>query len=54
MSLCDFPGKISVVMLAFNGEKVICHSIQETARALAGCDYEFIVVDDGSSGSTHE
>lgn len=53
MSLCDFPGKISVIMPAFNEEQVIYHSIQETARALAGCDYEIVVVDDGSSDRTY-
>jgi dolichol-phosphate mannosyltransferase len=50
----DLPGKISVIMPAFNEQEVIQHSIRETAKALAGCDYEIIIVDDGSSDSTYE
>ena len=53
MSLCDFSGRISVIMPAFNEEGIIYHSIQETATALSGCDYEIIVVDDGSSDCTY-
>jgi glycosyltransferase involved in cell wall biosynthesis len=53
VSLQDFAGKISVIMPAFNEEQVVYHSIQETASALAGYDYEIIVVDDGSSDRTY-
>jgi dolichol-phosphate mannosyltransferase len=53
MSLFDFPGKISVIMPAFNEEQVIHRSIQETANTLTSYDYEIIVVDDGSSDGTY-
>ena len=44
--------RLSVIMPAFNEEEVILRSIQETVRVLDGCDYEIIVVDDGSSDRT--
>jgi len=52
----DFAGKLSVIMPAYNEEERILHSIQETCAFLdsVGCDYEIIVVDDGSQDATHE
>ena len=44
--------RLSVIMPAFNEEEVILRSIQETVQVLDGCDYEIIVVDDGSSDRT--
>jgi glycosyltransferase involved in cell wall biosynthesis len=41
-------------MPAYNEEKLIRQSIERTAHALAGCDYELIVVDDGSTDNTYE
>jgi glycosyltransferase involved in cell wall biosynthesis len=52
MSLSDFAGKISVIMPAYNEERVIRRSIEETAKVLDGCAHEIIVVDDGSSDCT--
>ncbi len=44
--------KLSVILPAFNEARIIAASIAETARALAGLDYEIIVVDDGSADDT--
>lgn len=52
----DFSGKLSVIMPAYNEEELILRSIQETCAFLdnVGCDYEIIVVDDGSQDATHQ
>ena len=42
----------SVVVPAYNEELGIAESLQELRAALAGCDYELIVVDDGSVDGT--
>jgi len=47
-----FSEMLSVIMPAFNEEKAIFNSIQATVQVLDGCDYEIIVVDDGSSDRT--
>jgi glycosyltransferase involved in cell wall biosynthesis len=44
--------RLSVIVPAFNEEKVIFDTIQEIARVLDGCSYEIIVVDDGSPDRT--
>jgi glycosyltransferase involved in cell wall biosynthesis len=48
------PG-LSVVLPAFNEEANVGPMIDSTVEAMTalGCDYEVIVVDDGSSDSTH-
>jgi glycosyltransferase involved in cell wall biosynthesis len=48
--------KVSVIMPAYNEEKHILHNIEETARVFDqfGCNYEIIVVDDGSIDNTYE
>lgn len=50
----NLKGKISVLMPAFNEGGRIVHSIDETARTFGtfGCDWELIVLDDGSSDDT--
>ncbi len=45
--------KLSVVMPAFNEARVIFKSILATAGTLEDCDFEIIVVDDGSSDETY-
>ena len=47
--------KISVIIPAFNEEKIIVITIKETIKVLnnLGIDYEIIVVDDGSNDNTH-
>ncbi len=49
-------GKVSIIMPAYNEEVRIHSSIQETLRTVDsfGCDYEVIVVDDGSKDRTYE
>ncbi len=56
VTMKDFTGKLSVIMPAYNEEGLILHSIQETRAFLdsVGCDYEIIVVDDGSQDATQE
>ena len=51
-----FAAKISIIMPAYNEEVRIHSSIQETLRTVDkfGCDYEVIVVDDGSRDRTYE
>ena len=43
---------ISVVIPAFNEERNLPVLIKDLERELAGCQYEIIVIDDGSSDST--
>ncbi|MEK9164992.1 MAG: glycosyltransferase [Chloroflexota bacterium] len=47
------PGRLSVIIPAYNEEQAILTTIRETAAALDGLDFEIIVVDDGSSDTTH-
>jgi glycosyltransferase involved in cell wall biosynthesis len=53
--LSDFLGRISIVMPAYNEGSLVFASIKETAKVLreANCDFEIIVVDDGSRDNTH-
>ena len=50
----DYDGKISVIMPAHNEDHHIVCNLKETMKALDGfgCDYEIIVLDDGSTDST--
>lgn len=52
----DLAGKVSVIMPAYNEEKHILHNIEETVRVFDqfGCNYEIIVVDDGSLDNTYK
>ena len=52
----DLKEKVSVIMPAYNEGKHILHNIEETVKALDqfGCDYEIIVVDDGSLDNTYK
>lgn len=54
--LKDYLGRVSVVMPAFNESSVVYASLYETAQVLrrASCDYELILVDDGSRDDTHK
>lgn len=47
--------KISIIMPAYNESGYIAKSIDETARAFdeSGCDWELIVMDDGSTDGTY-
>ncbi len=55
LQMSAVQGKISVVMPAYNEESRIAHSIGETARTFRdfGCQWELIVIDDGSSDTTY-
>jgi glycosyltransferase involved in cell wall biosynthesis len=44
--------EISVIIPAYNEEKIIRKTLTETSEALRGHEYEIIVVDDGSSDGT--
>lgn len=46
------PFKLSVILPAYNEGRQVATSIGDTALALAGCPYEVIVVDDGSTDDT--
>lgn len=48
-------GKISVIIPAFNEADVIAESLNETIRVFDefGCQYELIVIDDGSDDQTY-
>ncbi len=46
--------EISIVVPLFNEEDNVPILQQEIATALAGCDYELILVDDGSTDSTRD
>ena len=52
----DLKGKVSVIMPAYNEEKHILHNIEETVRVFDqfACNYEIIVVDDGSLDNTYK
>ena len=52
----DLKGKVSVIMPAYNEEKHILHNIEETVRVFDqfSCNYEIIVVDDGSLDNTYK
>lgn len=52
----EIKGKVSVIMPAFDEANHIQYSIEETIKALnnLGCEYEIIVVDDGSRDATIE
>lgn len=52
----NIDGKVSVIMPAYDEASHITHSIEETIKALneMGCDFEIIVVDDGSRDDTFE
>ena len=52
----DLEGRVSVIMPAYNEEKQILHNIGETANVFNqfGCNYEIIVVDDGSLDDTYK
>ncbi|MCX5715183.1 MAG: glycosyltransferase family 2 protein, partial [Candidatus Omnitrophica bacterium] len=49
-------GKISIIMPAYNEANRIASSIEETAKTFDGfdCDWELLVIDDGSSDNTYE
>jgi len=46
--------KISVIMPAFNEETIIQESILKTIEVLQNCEYEIIIVDDGSQDNTYK
>ena len=52
----NFNGKVSIIMPAYNEGPRIHSSIKETLNTVNnfGCEYEVIVVDDGSKGRTYE
>lgn len=52
----NLSGKVSVIMPAYNEADHIASSIKETISTFDdfGCDYEIIVVDDGSTDSTYQ
>jgi dolichol-phosphate mannosyltransferase len=47
------PLQLSVIIPAYNEERVIVQSLEEACHALAGLEFELIVVDDGSQDATH-
>jgi len=51
----NLKGKISIIMPAFNEALHIESSIKETAKTFSdfGCDWELVVIDDGSSDDTY-
>lgn len=55
MSLEHIDGKISIVMPAFNESKYITANLREVIETFDrfNCDYEVILVDDGSHDRTH-
>ncbi|MBU0478655.1 glycosyltransferase family 2 protein [bacterium] len=52
----DLKGKVTVIMPAYNEERHILHNIEETIRVFDQftCNYEIIVVDDGSLDNTYK
>jgi len=51
----DLKGKVSVIMPAYNEAATIKESLEETVRTFNdfGCDYEVILLDDGSRDGTY-
>lgn len=49
-------GKISIIMPAYNESEHIIFSIEETIKTMTdfGCEWELVVIDDGSSDNTFE
>ncbi len=54
LPLQDFEGTVSVIMPAYNEQFQISKTVNETKKVLkgSGCDYEIVIVDDGSTDST--
>jgi len=54
--LKNIEGKVSIIMPAHNEGDRISSSLEETVRTFDsfGCDYEIILVDDGSTDNTYE
>ena len=52
----DIDGKVSVMLPAYNEAYHIKNNIEETIRTFDdfGCDYEIVIIDDGSSDNTFE
>ena len=52
----NLEGKVSVIMPAYNEGSHIIGSLKETMRTFNefGCDYEIVVIDDGSKDDTYE
>lgn len=52
----DLDGKVSIIIPAYNEADHIVASVEEAVRTFDdfGCDYEIIVVDDGSKDDTYE
>jgi len=49
----DHPGvKLSILMPVFNEERTIVRAVEEVLRTPYPCDFEVIVVDDGSTDAT--
>jgi glycosyltransferase involved in cell wall biosynthesis len=55
LPLQGFGGKISVVMPAYNEQFQISSAVHETRKVLeeSDCDFEIIIVDDGSTDNTY-
>ncbi len=52
----NLKGKVSIIIPAYNEAGHIYSNLEETVRTFDdfGCDYEIIIVDDGSSDNTYE
>jgi glycosyltransferase involved in cell wall biosynthesis len=52
----NVDGKVSIIMPAYNEGKSIASNIEEVAKTFRefGCDWELIVIDDGSGDNTFE
>lgn len=48
------PVKLSIVMPAYNEERTIAQAVMQVLRTSFPCDYELIIVNDGSSDRTSE
>lgn len=46
--------KLSIVIPAYNENKVICEMLKETTSSLNGINHEIIIVDDGSLDGTYD
>lgn len=55
VTLAHLQGKISIIMPAFNESEHIMKNLKEVVATFDkfGCDYEVLVVDDGSPDNTH-